>query len=244
MPSAKRTGPAQRTRSIRALAVDLDRTLMPSRGGSFASASRTLSEVRAMGLRVILVSGREYPTLASIARRIGMVDAVVAENGALVDSPFRGNPKPFGAAIGRQVRERFAATRLRGVELGTVVVSVPRRSSAEAGRLVAGLAVRLVKNVDRVMILPRGVDKATGVRAAMRGLRLPEGSFAAIGDGENDLPLLRAAALSGAVHNARVAVRADSDYVCRAAVGAGVREFVRGPLSVRNSLRPRIGRTR
>ncbi len=197
-----------------------------------------------MGLRVILVSGREYPTLASIARRIRVVDAVVAENGALVDSPFVGRPKRYGRATGTRVRERFAITNLHGIEVGEVVVSVPLRSAREAGRRVAGLAVTLVRNADRVMIVPRGVDKATGVRAAMRGLRLGAASFAAIGDGDNDLPLLRAAALAGAVHNARPGVRAESDYICKASVGAGVREFVRGPLSDQIAARGRAGRSR
>jgi hydroxymethylpyrimidine pyrophosphatase-like HAD family hydrolase len=223
---------------IRALALDFDRTLMPTAGGSYRFASRTLTEVRAMGLRVILVSGREYATLARIARHLGTIDAVVAEDGAVVDSPFAGRPKRFGESTGLRVRRRFAGASLRGVEYGQVVVSLPRRSARRAARLVSRLAVTFSFNADRVMIVPRGVNKATGVRRAMKGMRLPPNAFAAIGDGENDLPLLRAAALSGAVRNAVSRLRAVADYTCRAAVGAGVREFVRGPLSERIALRP------
>ena len=103
--------------------------------------------------------------------------------------------------------------------------------AVRAGRLVRDLPVDLVANVDRTMILPTGVTKASGMQLALRALRLRADRFAAIGDAENDLPLLRDAALSGAVRNAEPRVVAAADYVCQKTFGAGVEEFVRGPVA-------------
>jgi hydroxymethylpyrimidine pyrophosphatase-like HAD family hydrolase len=98
---------------------------------------------------------------------------------------------------------------------------------------VVGFPVRVFANVDRVMVLPEGVTKRSGTRMALRHLGLANAGYAAIGDAENDLELLRGASLAGAVANAERSVRSSVDYICRGSFELGVLEFVRGPLSVR-----------
>ncbi len=83
------------------------------------------------------------------------------------------------------------------------------------------------------MVLPRGVTKGAGVATALARLGVPAGEYAAIGDAENDLDLLRGAALAGAVGNAEPRVRAVADYVARGRYARGVLEFVRGPIARR-----------
>ncbi|MGD0249361.1 MAG: HAD family hydrolase [Thermoplasmata archaeon] len=231
--------PSNRRDPVVALGVDLDRTLIRPGGTSFAAASNVLATVHRLGLKVILASGREYVQLAAIARQLQHVDALVAENGAVIEAPIRAPVRVVGRASGTRVRERLAALHATGVEYGEVVVSVPRAMERRVARLLEGLEVDLVPNVDRVMVLPPGVTKATGMRLALRALHLGSHRFAAIGDAENDIDLLRAAALSGAVGNAEPRVRAIADYVSRARFEAGVAEFVTGPLTGYLAGRPR-----
>jgi hydroxymethylpyrimidine pyrophosphatase-like HAD family hydrolase len=96
---------------------------------------------------------------------------------------------------------------------------------------VGGLPVHLVPNVTRVMVLPEGIDKASGIRALLERWGLPAGAYAAVGDGENDAGFLRDARVSAAVANATPPARAAATIALRGAVGAGVVEFAEALLS-------------
>jgi hydroxymethylpyrimidine pyrophosphatase-like HAD family hydrolase len=245
---SSRPRPSPSRGSVAALAVDFDRTLAPTDRGSLRAASAVLASVRRMGLRVLLVSGREYASLRTIGRRLRHVDGLVAENGAVVEVPLGTPPHVAGRAMGLEVRRRLTQIPDLRAEYGRVVASIPRAERRRAARRLRGLRVDLVPNVDRVMVLPKGVSKLSGTRLALRSLGLGSSRFAAIGDAENDLPLLRAAALSGAVGNAIPRVRSVVDYASRAPFHRGVAEFVRGPLAATlggprgRSSGPRAGR--
>lgn len=224
-------GPSDRPPALAAFAVDLDRTLLPPGEPLARSASTLLGTVQKMGLKVVLVSGREYDRLAAFARKLRAVDALVAENGAVIEAPLGGAVTRVAGRSAARARDRLVSARISGLETGLVVVSVPRALSLRVATLLAGLPVALIPNADRVMVLPRGVTKASGMQRALRGLRLGSRAYAAIGDGENDLDLLRAATLSAAVANAHPSVRSAVNYLCHAPFEAGVAEFVRGPLA-------------
>jgi hydroxymethylpyrimidine pyrophosphatase-like HAD family hydrolase len=218
---------------LEAFAVDLDRTLLVPGQALPRSVPALLGTVQELGLRVVLVSGREYVRLTEFARRLRRVDALIAENGAVIEAPLGGNVTRATRRSRSRVVQRLVAAGLSGVETGDVVVSVPRPMASRVAQLLTGLPVDFIPNADRVMVVPKGVTKGTGMQRVLRALRLGTRQYAAIGDGENDIDLLRAAALSGAVANAHPSVRSVVDYVCRARYEAGVAEFVRGPLADR-----------
>lgn len=216
-----------------AFVSDLDRTLLRPGTSVFGPARRVLASARALGLRTLIVSGRETDDLRSLVRRLGPVDALVAENGAVVEAPVGSRPAVFGRRTAAQVRRRLGSGGAYPVRYGTVIASAPRQNARRLARALRGLPVRLVPNVDRIMVLPCRVSKGTGTRAALRRLGLPTGAYAAIGDAENDRELLRGAALSAAVRNAEPAIRALADYRCTRAYARGALEFVLGPLADR-----------
>jgi hydroxymethylpyrimidine pyrophosphatase-like HAD family hydrolase len=213
-------------------ATDLDRTLLRPGGAPTRAARTAIRAARALGLRTLLVSGRPHGELVRFADAFGGFDGLVAENGAVVEAPIGSRPLIAGARTAARVRRGLEGRSGLHCEFGEIVVSVPRRERRQLVRVVGSLPVRLVSNVDRVMVLPRGVSKWSGTRAAMRQLRLPGLRYAAIGDGENDLDLLRGSSLSGAVANATSQVRAIADYVSHAPFDRGVLEFVQRPLTV------------
>jgi hypothetical protein len=74
------------------------------------------------------------------------------------------------------------------------------------------------------MVLPSGINKASGLRAALKRLRLSPLNVVGIGDAENDQAFLGACGCAVAVANALPAVRAKADFVV-ADHGAGVAEL-------------------
>lgn len=77
------------------------------------------------------------------------------------------------------------------------------------------------------MILPSGVNKATGLAAALKELGLSPHNVVGIGDAENDHAFMRACGLSVAVANALPAVKDTADLVTKGERGEGVKELAR-----------------
>ncbi len=214
-----------------AFATDLDRTLLRPGGRPTRIARTAVRTAREMGLRTLLVSGRRYSELVPLARALGGFDGIVAENGAVVEAPWSTPPTVVGRRTAAMLRRRLEGIPELHCEFGQVVVSVPREERPRLLDAVGRLPVHIVGNVDRVMVLPRGVSKRSGTQRALRQLGLAGRAYAAIGDAENDLDLLRGARLTGAVANAEPEVRRAVDYVSRGRFETGVLEFVNGPLS-------------
>lgn len=76
------------------------------------------------------------------------------------------------------------------------------------------------------MILPSGINKATGLAAALEDLKLSPHNVVAVGDAENDHAFLRASGCSVAVDNALPAVKDTADLVTRGERGKGVEELI------------------
>jgi hydroxymethylpyrimidine pyrophosphatase-like HAD family hydrolase len=84
----------------------------------------------------------------------------------------------------------------------------------------------VIMNRESVMVLPRGVNKGTGLAAALGEFGLSAAEAMGIGDAENDHDFLRTCGLSVAVNNALPALKQEVGFVTRAARGAGVAEAI------------------
>jgi hydroxymethylpyrimidine pyrophosphatase-like HAD family hydrolase len=234
MRSAHRPRSSTRPRAkLGALVTDLDRTLLAPGGDPTPTARRALDQAREMGLAIVLVSGREYPRLRRLAQGYGRWDALVAENGAVIESPWGTTPRIVGRRVAADLLHRLDHHPEVQGAWGEVVFSLPRSSHDRLLRAIAGLPVHVIPNCDRLMVLPTGVTKQTGVRSALRRLGLAQWGYAAIGDAENDVEMLKGAALAGTVANARPEVRRVVEFVAHLPFERGVREFVEGPLRAR-----------
>ncbi|HEY3391124.1 MAG TPA: HAD-IIB family hydrolase, partial [Lacipirellulaceae bacterium] len=85
---------------------------------------------------------------------------------------------------------------------------------------------QIIFNKGAVMILPTGVNKATGLKAALKKLGLSHHNTVAIGDAENDEAMLKLCDGSAAVDNALEAVKRRVNLVMQGARGAGVVELI------------------
>jgi haloacid dehalogenase-like hydrolase/AAA domain len=79
-----------------------------------------------------------------------------------------------------------------------------------------------------VMILPAGVNKASGLIAALKEMNISPHNVVGIGDAENDHAFLRLCEMSVAVANALPAVMETADLVTAGDHGRGVRELIEG----------------
>ena len=213
---------------FRAVALDYDGTLAD---GQVAPATlAALSQARARGVRVILVTGRIMSELRAVFPEVDEhVDAVVAENGALLVT--HGGVRLLAAPIGRAVS---AALTGRGVahRSGQVMIAGAAADEPAALEVVRelGLDCQLIRNRGELMILPSGVTKGTGLLEALRELGLSPHNAIGVGDAENDHSLLDACEVGVAVANAVDALRAHADMVLARPDGEGVAELIAGPL--------------
>jgi hypothetical protein len=139
-------------------------------------------------------------------------DAVVAENGALLALPRSGRTH---ALAGPPHEGLLSLLRLRGMQprTGSCVVELPATDAHAALDAVRSLQLPLTLqfNRDRLMLLPQAVSKATGLREALRLMRLSAHNAVAVGDAENDHELLHACELGYAVAWGSAALQSAAD---------------------------------
>jgi hydroxymethylpyrimidine pyrophosphatase-like HAD family hydrolase len=209
-----------------ALAVDFDGTA--AHGDKLSeTASLAIERLRISGRRVVLVTGRRLNDLQRVCPRLGLFDLIVAENGAVLYDPHRredialADPMPAQFAAG--LRERGVSP----LEVGSVLVATTdahRVAVLEVVRAL-GIEVQLVFNRSALMVLPPGVNKATGLDRALRRLGLSRHEVVGIGDAENDHSLLAYCECGVAVADAVESLRQAADLVTRESDGSGVAEL-------------------
>ena len=75
-----------------------------------------------------------------------------------------------------------------------------------------GLELQVIFNKGAVMVLPTGVNKATGLKGALKELKVLPEKVVAVGDAENDHAFLDYCGFSAAVANALPAVQEHAGY--------------------------------
>ncbi len=210
-----------------ALASDYDGTLAHD-GQADAAALEALRRLKTTGKKLLLVTGRELPDLRRVFTRLYLFDVVVAENGAVLFLPQTAEER----AIAPEPPEAFvAALRARGVaplSVGRGIVATWEPNQAIVLDVIRelGLEWQVIFNKGAVMCLAPGVNKASGLAAALVELKLSPHNVVAVGDAENDHAFLTACGCAVAVANALDSVKADADIVTRADHGAGVAELI------------------
>jgi hydroxymethylpyrimidine pyrophosphatase-like HAD family hydrolase len=89
-----------------------------------------------------------------------------------------------------------------------------------------GLEWHVIFNKGSVMVLPSGVNKATGLGPALHEIGAAAEETVAVGDAENDHAFLAMCGLKVAVSNALPALKEVADVVTIAARGEGVTELI------------------
>jgi hydroxymethylpyrimidine pyrophosphatase-like HAD family hydrolase len=210
-----------------ALATDYDGTLA-HHDRVEPSTLEALVRLRASGRTLILVTGRELEDLMRIFPRLDLFDRVVTENGALLYRPADRSEAVFGQRPPESFLEALRARRVSPLSVGRVIVATWQPHGAAVVDTIrrSKLDRQAIFNKRAVMILPSGVNKASGLAAALEELKLAPANVVAVGDAENDHDFLSLCGLGVAVSNAIESLKERADLVTRRDQGAGVVEVI------------------
>jgi len=210
-----------------ALACDYDGTV--ARDGVVAEPTiEALGRLRCSGRRLILVTGRELADLQRVCPRLDLFDRVVAENGAVLYRPRAGDHQLLTEPPDARLVEALLARHVAPLAVGQAIIATRQPNETVVVDLIRelGLELHVVFNKGAVMVLPSGVNKATGLAVALGELSLSAKDCVGIGDAENDHALLRLCEVAVVVDNALPAVKERADWVTAGPDGAGVVELV------------------
>lgn len=225
-----------------ALASDYDGTLAHN-GRVDEPTVASLKKLLATGRRLILVTGRELPELLGVFPEIELFEMVVAENGGLLYRPASKEETPLTDAPSEKFVQALTARGVGPISVGRTIVATwePHQQSVLDTIREMGLELQVIFNKGAVMILPAGVNKASGLSAALKEMKLSPDNVVGVGDAENDHSFLKMCELSAAVSNALPAVKETADVVTTKDHGAGVSQLI--DFMVTDDLRTYTGRT-
>lgn len=234
-----------RAMQVKAAAIDVDGTLTVARGNTLLdcngiAAVRLLEE---KGVKVVLISGNSVPVVTGLSIYLGASGPSLGENGCVayyngvIHHFCEGKPPrelineitALGFKESWQNKFRFHEAALIPKERGSGVETIVER----AVKLAEKWGFTAIWSGYALHIQPPGGGKGTGLRGAAKLLGLSEESFLAIGDGENDVPMLRAAGVSGAPGDASDEAKRVASIVAKAPGARGTLEIVSKVLGVR-----------
>jgi hydroxymethylpyrimidine pyrophosphatase-like HAD family hydrolase len=186
-----------------------------------------LRRARDEGVRLVLVTGREIPSLANTFAHVDVFDLVVAENGAVLLDPQRQRLQPLAVAPPPELLD-WLTRREVPLSVGHSIVATiqPHEDQVREALQALSLPWEVVLNKGAVMALPIGTTKRSGLERALRDLGESLEQTVGVGDAENDRAFLEICGLSVAVANALEDVKATADLVTNGARGQGVTELL------------------
>jgi hydroxymethylpyrimidine pyrophosphatase-like HAD family hydrolase len=210
-----------------AVAVDYDGTVALD-GRMDEPTADAIRRLKAAGRHALLVTGRELDELKQVCPQLPLFDRVVAENGGLIYRPATDEIRALCEPPAPRLVEQ-----LRGRGVGPVAVGRSILATWEPHQHVVlecirglGLELEIIFNKGAVMVLPSGINKASGLLAALGELGLSPLNVVGMGDAENDHAFLKICGCSAAMANAIPSLKEAADIVTSGDHGAGVAEVI------------------
>jgi len=228
----------------RVLALDFDGTIAVN-DTIDVDVAAAIQEARGAGLLAVLVTSRILSDLEAVFCSPSPFDAIVAENGAVLQLPDL--PSPI--TLSREPDLRFLTElRSRGIrhQCGQCVIEAGADAAPQVVEIIRslGLPLAITFNLGRLMVLPHGVSKASGLQEALWRLRASVHNAVAIGNAENDHQLLDACEIGAAVAWGSEALRCSADEVVPGDGPGAVARYIRDLLSLARIPPERMGRRR
>jgi HAD superfamily hydrolase (TIGR01484 family) len=210
-----------------ALACDYDGTLA-THGVVDSETIHSLRRWRDAGRKLLMVTGRQLSELQSVFSELPLFDYVVAENGGLLYVPSTDEQKPLAAVPPPEFLQELIARGVGPISVGQTIIATwqPHENTVLDTIREFGLDLQVIFNKGAVMILPTGVNKATGLAAALKAMELSRHEVAAIGDAENDHAFLKYSRYGIAVSNALPALKQHADWITDGDHGRGVQQLI------------------
>lgn len=218
----------ERRRSVHltVFACDFDGTLAEE-GQVDAATWDVLRAARMSGMVLILVTGRTLDSIVGAGPFGELFEAIVAENGAVVQFPKRNRVAlPFGTLDERLLQQWHSLDLPMEWGLAIAATVKPHDEALLRTLRTSRACATVVYNRNAVMFLPPGATKGSGLLYALEELGYSAHNVLACGDAENDRSLFEVAELGVAVANATPDLRSVADAVLAEPAGAGVRSLL------------------
>jgi phosphoglycolate phosphatase (TIGR01487 family) len=219
-----------------ALVTDIDGTLTDERRRLDPGAIGAVRALQSSGVPVILATGNVLPIALAIHRSLGLSAPLVAENGGLLYE--RVGERDVVHRLARRAPALAAYRRLRRAGLPvrrlftdrwreTEVALEPNLTPAQVRTHLHGSGVSVEATGYALHLMERGCGKRPALARVLgaRGLTLADCVVA--GDGDNDVPMLRAAGLGLSFANGSPRARRAADHVARAGFADGFVEALK-----------------
>jgi hydroxymethylpyrimidine pyrophosphatase-like HAD family hydrolase len=226
------------------LATDYDGTIATD-GHVDEPTLASLERLRASGRKLVLVTGRELEDLLHVFPQIQLFERVVAENGALIYTPATREERLIGEPPSPELVAELTRRGVAPISVGRVIVATwePHQNTVFETIHDLNLELQVIFNKGAVMVLPSGVNKAIGLRAALEEMGFSMHNAVAVGDAENDHAFLSACECGVAVANALNSIKERVDFVTEKDHGAGVTQLIDRIIeSDLSELVPKLGR--
>ena len=225
----------------RVLALDFDGTIAAN-DTIDADVAAAIQESRDTGLLTVLVTGRTLSDLDARLSGPALFDAIVAENGAVLRLPHlppitlsRGPDLRFLAELGRHgiPHHRGQCVVDADASVAPQIIQIIRRLE---------LPLSITFNLSRLMVLPHGVDKASGLQEALWRLRASVHNAIAVGNAQNDHEMLEVCEIGAAVAWGSEALRRSADEIVPGDGPGAVARYIRELLALARIPPERMGR--
>lgn len=227
-----------------ALAADYDGTVA-HHGAMTSEARDALRRLKETGRRLVLVTGRELADLRHSLSELLLFDRVVAENGAVIYNPAIDETRSLAPGPPVRLVQTLMERNVEPISVGHSIVATwqPHETTVLGAIRELGLELQIIFNKSAIMILPPGINKASGLKAALVEMDISAHNVVAVGDAENDHAFLRLCGCSAAVENALPSIKEEADLRLSKDHGAGVAELVERIVLEDNRLIPveRVG---
>lgn len=215
-------------------AVDIDGTLTENGGGSIhLGALAKLRHLEKLGYNVIYVTGRSSIEAYVLAVFGGTTRIAVGENGgAITTAPqeHRLLANKDKCVEGYEVlRKNLDGVQMKPVFPRMTEVVMMRTFDLKLGQKVLDenhLDLYLSDSKYAYHINEKGLDKATGLKEALKMLKAGPEETIAIGDSETDVPMYCACGCSIALGHAEEKVKAQATHVVSGTEGTGLAEAI------------------
>jgi len=190
--------------SCQVLATDYDGTIAHD-GVVDAVTLASLRRFHASGRKLALVTGRQYGELKEIFPEADEFDVVIAENGAHLRWPAQMRDELLGKRPPAEFIALLERENVRPILVGQVIVATfePHEDAMFHAIKTLGLEMQVIFNKGAVMALPSGVNKAAGLKRALKELGIHSADVVAVGDAENDHAMFEYCGFAAAVANHR-----------------------------------------
>lgn len=210
-----------------ALATDYDGTIATD-GRTPPEVIEALKQFKGGGRKLILVTGRELDDLTAVFPEHDIFDRIVAENGALLYEPATRRERVLAPPPVETFVAALRNAHVAPLSVGRVIVATWEPNEIIVLETIKrlGLELQIIFNKGAVMVLPPGINKASGLMAALEELELSAVNVVGVGDAENDHAFLQCCGCSAAVANALTKVKEEADLVLDTPRGAGVMALI------------------